>query len=169
MSGQAGAGSAGASNAGESGFGEVGVCGHRGESTVDDSEFEGYEEYFLIGEEGFGDDLCVVRFEVTRVGDAPADCPDCLWSHLVELGNPSTELDTDGVCAKSELGFDTARIAELDGIRIAYGFVPEFAGHVSVVMKYDEARGAWDAFGSASYDEATSTLKFERRNGICGY
>jgi hypothetical protein len=167
MSGQAG--SAGTSDAGEAGFEEVGVCGHRGESNVDDGEFEGYEEYFLIGEEGFGDDLCVVRFEVTRVGDAPPDCPDCLWSHLVELGNPSTELDTDGVCAKSELGFDAARIAELDGTRIAYGFVPEFAGHVSVVMKYDDARGAWDAFGSASYDEANSTLKFERRNGICGY
>ncbi len=165
----AGASSAGTSSAGTSGFAEVGVCGHRGQSTVALTEFEGYEEYFLIGEEGFGEDICVVRFDVTRVGDAPAGCPDCLWSHLVELDNPSTELDTDGVCARSELAFDMARIAELDGSRIAYGFVPEFAGHVSVLMKYDDALGAWDAFGSASYDGAALTLKFERRNGICGY
>jgi hypothetical protein len=162
-------GTGGAGDGGTGGFQEIGVCGHRGESSVNDGEFEGFEEYFLIGEEGFGEDICIVRFDVTRVGAAPAGCTDCLWSHLVELGNPTTELDENGVCAKSQLAFDAARIGELDGARIAYGFVPEFAGHVSVVMKYDEALAAWDAFGSASYDEDAETLKFERRNGNCRY
>jgi hypothetical protein len=167
--GTGGTSSAGQGGGGAGGFQEIGVCGHRGESRVNDGEFEGFEEYFLIGEEGFGEDICIVRFDVTRVGAAPAGCTDCLWSHLVELGNPTTELDENGVCAKSQLAFDAARIGELDGARVAYGFVPEFAGHVSVVMKYDEALAAWDAFGSATYDEDAETLKFERRNGNCRY
>jgi hypothetical protein len=165
----AGMSSAGMSSAGTTGFAEVGVCGHRGESTVSDSEFEGFEEYFLIGEEGFGDDICIVRFDVTRVGEAPAGCTDCVWSHLVELGNPTTELDENGVCAKSELAFDAERIAELDGSQIAYGFVREFAGHNSVVLSYDDALGSWEPFGNATYDAAIERLKFERRNGNCGY
>jgi hypothetical protein len=167
--GSGGSSSAGMSSAGTTGFAEVGVCGHRGESTVNDTEFDGFEEYFLIGEEGFGDDICIVRFDVTRVGDAPAGCTDCVWSHLVELGNPSTELDENGVCAKSELAFDAARIAELDGSQVAYGFVREFAGHSSVVMTYDDELGSWEPFGNATYDADKERLKFERRNGNCGY
>jgi hypothetical protein len=147
----------------------VGVCGHRGEATVTDEEFSGFEEYFLIGEEGFGDDICVVRFETERSGAAPDGCTDCAWSHRVKLSEPTVVLDVDGVCENSELGFDADTIAEVEDSEPAYGFVEEFAGHASVLMKYDEAQALWDAFGSATYDAAEGTLKFERRNGFCGY
>ncbi|HEY3498371.1 MAG TPA: hypothetical protein VGK73_26940 [Polyangiaceae bacterium] len=164
--GTSGGGTAGG---GSGGFSEVGVCGHRGEATVTETEFSGWEEYYLIGEEGFGDDICIVRFDVERTGDPPGDCPDCEWSHQVELSNPTVVLDTNGVCANSDLGFDSDRIDEVDGSRPAYGYVDEFAGHVSVLMKYDEERSLWDAFGTATYDAESSTLEFERRNGFCNY
>jgi hypothetical protein len=169
--GTAGDGAAGDGAAGDggAGFSEVGVCGHRGESTVTDTEFSGFEEYFLIGEEGFGDDICVVRFDVERSGDPPSECPDCEWSHAVRLSNPTVVLDTNGVCENSELGLGAAEIAELDGSERAYGFVDEFAGHVSVLLKYDEEDSVWDAFGAATYDPEESTLKFESRNGFCNY
>jgi hypothetical protein len=169
-----GAGDAGGAGDAEAGsgsteFSEVGVCGHRGEATVTATEFSGFEEYFLIGEEGFGSDICVVRFDVTRAGDPPDACPDCEWSHAVKLENARVVLDTNGVCANSQLGFDAEMIASLEGSEPAYGYVDEYAGHVSVLMKYDEERELWDAFGTATYDPDESTLKFERRNGFCNY
>ena len=187
--GEAGAGSgaagtggqtagAGASGAGgeAGGFTQEGVCGQRVMATVNATAFSGTEEYYITGEEGFGEDICVVRFELTRVGDAPEGCVDpveaeveCTWTHLVELGNPSVVTDEDGVCANSELALDAAAIAELDGSQVAYGFVAEFAGHESVTMRYDEAAGMWKGFGNGTYDEASGTFRYNRRDGLCNY
>ena len=156
-------------------FTEVGVCGQRGEGMVSASDIMGFEEYYIIGEEGFGDDICVVRFELKRVGAAPEGCDDpaadvdCLWTHLVELGNPKVMTDVDGVCAKSEAALTMAKIAELDGSRAAYGFVSEFAGHNSVLMKYDGDKKMWDAHGNATWDDESGAFTFDRRDGICNY
>jgi len=165
-----GAGTAG--SAGTTGFTENGVCGWRGEGIASTTEFDGFEEYYLIGEEGFGDDICVVRFDVKKVeGEEPqVPCPEeCVWSHVVELSNPTIVEDVNGVCENSELGFGPDRIAELDGARYDYGYVYEFAGHVSVLLKYFENRGIWDAAGNAGWDETTSGFSFDSRNGVCAY
>jgi hypothetical protein len=169
----AGTGDSGAG--GESGFTEVGVCGQRGEATVNASSFTGFEEFYIIGERGFGEDICVVRFDVMRVGEAPEGCDDptadvdCLWTHLVEFSNPSVVLDTDGVCADSQLGLGPDAIAEIEGSQAAYGFVSEFAGHNSVLMKYDEELAAWDAYGNGTWDEDAESFRFDRRDGTCEY
>jgi hypothetical protein len=142
---------------------------------VSATSFDGFEEFYIIGDEGFGDDMCVVRFDVTRVGAGPASCGDpaagveCLWTHLVEYSHPSVVTDLDGVCANSELGLGDAGIASIDGTRAAYGFVSEYVGHNSVVMKYDEASGTWGAHGNAIWDEEAEAFRFDRRNGYCGY
>ncbi|HTV18348.1 MAG TPA: hypothetical protein VMG12_06745 [Polyangiaceae bacterium] len=165
-----GGGSSGSTGAGgASGFAEMGVCGARGQSPVNADTFEGYEEFYLIGEDGFGEDICVVRFEVSRVGDAPAGCDDCAWTHLVEYRNPEILTDVDDVCATSQLGMNSARIEEIDGSQAAYGFVYEYSGHVSVLMKYDEATGSWGPNGNATWSEETGELRFDRRDGFCGY
>jgi hypothetical protein len=164
---------AGAGN--DAGSAQVGVCGQRGEATVDADSFSGFEEFYLIGEEGFGEDICVVRFDVARVGDAPDGCDDpaagvdCLWTHLVELSNPSVVTDEGGVCAGSDLGLDAEAIAALDGSRVAYGFVSEFAGHNSVLLKYDDGLGRWDAHGNGTWDQGASAFRFDRRDGYCDY
>jgi hypothetical protein len=173
-SGMGGTGTGGTdAGAGDGGSTQTGVCGQRGEATVNATEFTGFEEFFLISEEGFGEDICIVRFDVARVGDAPPDCSDdgvaCLWSHTVEFSNPSVVLDEDGVCADSELALDAAAIAEIDGSRASYGFVAEFAGHDRILMKYDEAMGIWNGYGNATYDEAAEAFRFDRRDGFCDY
>jgi hypothetical protein len=189
----ASAGNAGASNAGSGGaggtavagsaaagsgsgmFSEVGVCGQRGEGMVDASTIMGFEEYYIIGEEGFGEDICVVRFDLERVGAAPEGCDDpaadvdCLWTHMVELSNPMVMTDVDGVCAESEAALTMAKIASLTGTRAAYGFVSEFAGHNSVLMKYDDEKKMWDAHGNATWDDESGAFTFDRRDGICNY
>jgi hypothetical protein len=168
-SGEAGSGSAEGGTAGASDVELVGVCAHRAEATVSVDDFMGYEEYVLIDDEGFGEEICVVRFDVTRVGAAPEGCTDCLWSHLVELGNPTVVLDEDGVCASSELGLDSAAIDELDGSQVAYGFVPELDGHASIALTYIEASNSWEAYNNATWDEGTGRFRFDRRNGTCTY
>jgi hypothetical protein len=167
--GDAGSGSAEGGTAGASDVELVGVCAHRAEATVTVDDFTGYEEYVLIGDEGFGEEICVVRFDVTRVGAAPEGCTDCLWSHLVELGNPTVVLDEDGVCANSELGLDSAAIDELDGSQVAYGFVPELDGHASIVLTHIEASNTWEAYNNATWNEDTGRFRFDRRNGTCTY
>jgi hypothetical protein len=175
------AGSGATGNAGGTGgsdpieYTEVGVCGQRGEGTVNADEFSGYKEFYIIDDEGFGVDICVIRFDVTRVGAAPAGCDDpvedreCLWTHQVEFSNPEIITDVDGVCANSQLGFDAARIAETDGSQDAYGFVSEYAGHDSILMRYDPATDTWDPFGRATYDPNTGTFSFDKRDGNCNY
>ena len=153
----------------------VGVCGQRGEATVNATTFEGFEELYVIADEGFGEDICVVRLETMRVGDAPEGCDDptadvdCLWTHLVELKNPVVVTDVDGACAKSGFGLDGEAIAELDGSQAAYGFVSEFAGHNSVLLRYDEAMGEWSPFGNGTWDEAAESFRFDHRDGLCDY
>jgi hypothetical protein len=163
-----GAGTSGAGGGG-SGFAASGVCGARGQSPVSADSFSGYEEFYLIGDRGFGTDICVVRFDVSRVGEAPAGCEDCVWTHRVEYSNPQILTDVDGVCGSSELGMDSARIDEIDASQAAYGFVDEYSGHVSVLMKYDEATSTWGPNGNASWSEEVGELRFDRRDGICGY
>jgi hypothetical protein len=167
--GAAGGASAGGASGGASAFAEVGVCGARGDSPVNADTFAGFEEFYLIGEDGFGLDICVVRFDVVRVGEAPAGCEECAWTHRVEYRNPQVLTDVNGVCASSELGMDSARIDEIDGSQAAYGFVYEYSGHVSVLMKYDEMTGTWGPNGNATWSEETGELRFDRRDGFCGY
>jgi hypothetical protein len=114
-------------------------------------------------------DICVVRFDVARVGDAPGGCEDCRWTHLVEYSNPTLVTDVDGVCANSELGLSAARIAEIEGSQAAYGYVFEYSGHNSVLLKYDAELDSWDPFGNATWDEETSAFRFDRRDGFCNY
>jgi hypothetical protein len=169
------AGSGGTSGGGTSGagggseFAESGVCGARGQSPVSANSFAGYEEFYLIGDRGFGTDICVVRFDVSRVGEAPAGCDDCVWTHRVEYSNPQILIDVDGVCGSSQLGMDSTQIDEIDGSQAAYGFVYEYSGHVSVLMKYDEATSTWGPNGNATWSEEVGELRFDRRDGICGY
>jgi hypothetical protein len=151
-----------------------GVCGQRGEGTVDAESFEGFEERYVIGEEGFGDDVCVVRFPVERVGEAAPGCVDlegapCAWAHEVEIGEGSVLTEEDGACASSDLALDMASIAAIAGTRVSYGFVDEYVGHNSVLLVFDEQSQSWLPSGNANWDEATGSFRFDRRDGICSY
>lgn len=160
--------------AGAGDFSERGVCGQRGRSTVMAASFEGFEEFYIIGDRGLGEDVCVVRFDVTRTGDGQPGCADldgqpCSWTHEVTLSNPTVELDMDGVCANSTVGLDESGIAGLVGSVASYGFVSEYAGHNSVLLKYMQASDSWVPFGNATWDEETGAFRFDNRTGQCLY
>ncbi len=149
-----------------------GVCGNRGRVTATATTFDGYEELFIIGEDGLGKDVCVVRFDLKRVGDAPGGCADCLWSHLVEYSNPTIMLGggEDGPCVKGQFGLTAAKLASITGCRTAVGFAKEYLGaHGSARMKYGAAAAKWDVAGNATWDESMSLFRYDERDGICSF
>ncbi len=163
------AGSSGSAGAG-GGFANLGVCGRRGKATADGTSFDGFEERYLVGEQGFGSDVCVVRFELKRVGEAPAGCSVCTWTHLVEYGAASVTTDTEGVCAKSDLGLDGAAITNVVGSRIGIGFAKQLGGaHGSARMTYNSTTASWDVTGNATWTETDKAFKFDYREGLCNY
>jgi hypothetical protein len=155
----------------------VGVCGERGQATASVTTYDGYEEAVLFSEEGLGSEVCVVRFDLVRVGDAPhaSGCMDtldkaCEWTHLLEFRNPQVLTDTDGVCSKSDLSLTPDAIATRVGSRVEIGFAKQFAGaHGSVRMKYFEAKDAWDVDGNATWDTSKGTFTYRYQNGFCNY
>ncbi len=150
-------------------FTHLGACGMNGEARVSSDRFEGVEEYYLIGDEGMGEDLCRIRFDVVLVGESPVACDICTWALIVERRNPVTVTDEEGACARSELGLDAETIDALDGTRTGYGYVPEYVGHSNVLMQLDEETGIWEAVTFAAWDEETAALYYDRSDGACGY
>lgn len=166
----------GGGSGGDAAFANLGVCGVRSQGTVTEDSFETYEEHYLLGDEGLGEEVCVVRFDVKRVGDGPGGCDEfagqqqsCLWTHLVELSNPQVLIDEDSACENSELAMTTDAIAEIDGEQRAYGYVFEYQGHNSVLMGYDDGTETWKPLVNAGWNEDTGEFQFDRRDGFCGY
>jgi len=168
--------SAGGGSGGDAAFANLGVCGVRSQGTVTEDSFETYEEHYLLGDEGLGEEVCVVRFDVKRVGEGPGGCDEfagqqqsCLWTHLVELENPQVLIDEDSACENSELAMTADAIAEIDGEQRAYGYVFEYQGHNSVLMGYDDANETWGPLVNAGWNDDTGEFQFDRRDGFCGY
>ena len=150
-------------------FDHLGACGVNGEATAKGGAYEGFEDHYLIGDEGMGEDLCRVRFDVALLGEPTVPCDECSFAFMLEKRNPSTITDVDGTCAKSALRLDADAIAALDGARMSYGYVPEYWGHANVLMQLDEETGEWEAVTFSTWDEETGELFYDRRDGACGY
>jgi hypothetical protein len=162
-------------NAGTGGGGpflNVGVCGWRGEATASATAFDGFEERFILSDEGLGAAVCVVRYAFKKVAGMtpPGGCTECEWTHVVEYSAPTVMTDTNGACANSELAFNTTKIQSYVGMRMSMGFARELGGaHGSAMMKYDTAMAKWDVFGNATFDPTSGLFRHDYRDGICNY
>lgn len=156
---------------GGSRFTTVAVCGQRGQATGNATTYDGWEEIFMTGEEGLGVDVCVVRYDVKRVGAAPAGCTDCTWTDQVEFSNPSVTTNTSGACANSDLGLTMAAINARVGTRVGIGYANMFQGaHGSARFIYFTDKMMWDVSGNATWDPTMNDLfKYDHRDGFCNY
>jgi hypothetical protein len=166
--GSAGSGTGGGS--GGSGFLNAASCGQRGSATANTTTYDGTEDFFIIGDAGLGSDVCVVEFNVKRVAAAPAGCPSCNWSHLVEYSNPVVMTNVGGACDASDSvpPLDAAGRAQLTGMRVGRGF-SHTTGHGDALLKYDDAMQMWLGVGRANWDEPTSSLGYNIMTGNCSY
>ena len=131
--------------------------------------YEGFEELYILTNEDDPTDVCRVRYDLHAVGEPEVPCSICEWDVVVERSNPSVVVDLEGACANSDLSLDDAAIAGAVGKRDAYGFAREYVGHASILMRYNENTGQWDALTTSNWDPTTSALRYNRRDGLCSY
>lgn len=131
--------------------------------------YDGFEELYILTNNDDPVDVCRVRYELHAVGTPAVSCTFCEWEVVVEKRNPTVVTDEGGACANSDLALDEAAIANAAGERIAYGFAREYVGHASILMRYNEASGQWDGIATADWDPSTSTLLYNKRDGLCAY
>ncbi|HEX6277376.1 MAG TPA: hypothetical protein VFZ53_30245 [Polyangiaceae bacterium] len=180
-SGTGGSETGGTGGSGGGGFTKRGVCGQKGEGTVTQTAYEAMESWYMVSqenvEEGLLDEyICEIRFESERTGQAPPNCTDldgaaCAWTHKTRISNPTVVTNVDGACEKNELAWNAAWIAMQDGAESSYGFIPEYEGHDSVLMKASGTAGAetWAVLGRATWDDMTGEFTFDNRFGNCRY
>jgi len=159
----------GGAESNDGGFTMVGLCGFSGEATVSVASYEGWEEYYLIGDEGYGAELCLVRYPVTVVADTIApDCPGCLWAHVVEYGQPQITANVDGVCADSELGLTAEVIASYVGRRLTYGASADEYGNGTFVV-YAEGSGTWESGPEVTQGNLGAFFAYDGAYSACDY
>jgi hypothetical protein len=166
-------GSAGAGGAG-GGFANPGVCGERGMAVVSTTDYQGWAEFYIIGDSGLGVDVCTIRYDVKRVGDAPAGCVDpvsgaaCAWEHLVAFSNPMVTTNTGGACdaSDSQPPLDAAGRAQIATMMVGRGF-SHAAAHGDSLMKYDGTK--WTVVGHSSWDQTSGNFGYDIRTGNCNY
>lgn len=175
--GTAGTGTAGAGAGGTGGGGTFvnpASCGERGTATASTTAYMGTSEFYIIGDSGLGDEVCVVRFDVKRTGAAPANCIDpttttaCSWSHQVMFTNPMVVTNVGGACDASDSvpSLDAAGIAKINNMSVGRGF-SRVAGHGDSLMKYDGTK--WTVVGHSSWNESTSAFDYNVITGACNY
>jgi hypothetical protein len=163
-------GSAGTSG----GFVNPGVCGERGMAVVSTTDYQGWAEFYIIGDSGLGVDVCTIRYDVKRVGDAPAGCVDpvsgaaCAWEHLVAFSNPMVTTNTGGACdaSDSQPPLDAAGRAQIATMMVGRGF-SHAAAHGDSLMKYDGTK--WTVVGHSSWDQTSGNFGYDIRTGNCNY
>jgi hypothetical protein len=173
-SGGGAAGTGGGAAGAGGGFLNPGACGERGTATANATTYDGTAEFYIIGDAGLGDDVCVVRYDVKRTGAAPAGCMDpttgtaCSWSHQVTFSNPTVVTNTNGACDASDSvpPLDAAGRAQIAGMNVGRGF-SKVAGHGDSLMKYDGTK--WTVVGRASWDETSGSFGYDLRTGACNY
>jgi len=168
--GTTGSAGSGGSSGTSGGFLNAATCGERGMATVNATSYSGYAEFFIIGEAGLGTDVCAIRFNVARVGAAPAGCTNCNWSHQVQFTNPTVMTNVDGACDANDAipAIDAAGRAALTGSKSSRGF-SKITGHGDELMKYDDATQMWIGVGRGNWDEPTNMLGYNITTGNCSY
>lgn len=173
--GTGGSATGGDSGTGGSDFQNVGLCAFQGAGVWESGSYSGTHDLILVGDQGVGEDLCVVRFDANTVAEPEVPCmgagaqEPCSFGTVVELSDPVTVTDVDGACGNSERALDEAGIAARVGERIGMGYAPESTGHGNILVRFDEARMTWVEWGSATFDPDTGDLSYRHNDGVCNY
>lgn len=150
---------------GDSGTGQSGMVGHLGMATADTTSYSGTEEWYLIADDGEGDDVCRIRTTLTNVGQPRTDCADCLWAYDLVVSAPEIVAESGPGC--TVFGYDATNINDLNGTMVSYGYNPDYYGHAQVLATFDGSE--WRVVTFAAWDEATGALTYDWQDGIQDY
>ena len=152
-------------------FEELGECRFEAEGLYKDGKYEGFIDYILIADEGDGEDLCRVRFEVKTVEDSKRECkePDCYWATVVELSNPEVILDVEGKCANSDRQLGDEQIKDRLNKPMDFGVGEEPTGHGLIILSYNQDSMLWEQFCDTEWEKETGVVLYDDIEGRCFY
>lgn len=145
----------------------VGMAGRSGTGTATVDGYAGTEEMFFISDEGRGEAVCRITYSLTSTGAPAEGCEGCSWAFELVIADASVAEERDVGCLAT-VGVDPARVEELDGSLVYYGFDPEYLGHGSALMSRMEG-GLWAPETFASWDEASGAFSYRRVDGFPPY
>lgn len=130
-----------------------------GEAIVDESGYNGCEEWSFVANQGVEDELCVINFDLNSIAEA-SDCPYCDWAYELQISNPQILRETAPGCAA--LGYDAEAIAALAGTTFCGGYNSDYYGHAKVLLKNQDCTGdGWQVAGFASEQDGVFTYAYE--------
>ena len=145
---------------------EAGVLGRVGAGLYSGDGYVGTEEIALVGEEGWGEDVCRIGFRLTSTAER-TDCAECDWAFDLEVSGAVVLADELSDCLRL-MALDVDEVSELDGTTVSYGFQAEFIGHASLLMT-DPGTGVWEPLAYVVYDEETGDFSYDWESGCVSY
>lgn len=150
---------------GETGTPQEGLLGRVGEADVSTRAYSGWEEMYLIGDSGDGDDVCRIRVTFGS-SSARTDCALCDWAFDLEVTEASIVSEADPGCLAT-LGYDSSTVGGLVGTTVSYGYIAEYYGHTQMLVSWDGTD--WVPTSFCAYDMATGTFTYDWEDGLVSY
>ncbi len=141
-----------------------GLLVRSGSATVSDS-YTGSEQLRFTGDEGAGELLCELVFELTST-TVRDDCEDCLWAFDLVLSGAQVLVDEAGACLALH-GVDASTVSTWDGTTRSYGYNDDYVGHAKVLM-FDDGE-AWIPVTMVTWDADAGSLSYDWIDGYHAY
>jgi hypothetical protein len=157
---------AGADAGPDGGAERIGMAGRSGSGIATEGGYAGTEEMFFLADEGQGEAICRITYTLTSTGPAEG-CDGCLWAFELVTSDAAVAEESDVGC-QATLGVDPARVGDLDGTSVFYGYDPAYMGHGSVLVSHVEG-GEWAPDCWAQWDEENGDFEYHRIDGYPPY
>ena len=123
--------------------------------------YTGPEDMYFIADDGDGEDVCRIRYELTSVAER-FDCEVydwvCIWAFDLVLDKAAVVAESDVGC-EGVFGLDEAGVAALAGTEITRGYLDEYFGHTSVLLELQPDE-TWAPFCNATWDSDTGLVEY---------
>jgi len=148
----------------------LGLQGYSGQATAGHTGYEGSEDWYLIADEGDGDDICRIRYDLKDTDPRP-DCPDeghsgCIWAWDVTIAAAAI-VSESGIGCEGAFGVTADTVSDLDGTSVGIGYNPDYYGHAAVMIR-DQGDG-WAVATFAVWDEGTGSFAYQWDQGYVEY
>ena len=152
----------------------LGLYGAQGSAdVVPGLAYSGTESVYLIADEGDGEVVCQVSYDLNSTG-LRDDCEECICAED-DCGSFAFDLEVSGVHVTAEsgpgceaLGLDEAALAELEGSTLSYGYNGDYFGHAAVLIWEDPKLG-WTVVAFAELDPETGAFTYNWERGYYEY
>ncbi len=139
----------------------IGLSGKMGEAVAIGGAYTGTEDMYFIAEDGDGEDVCRIRYDVTSTAER-SDCEIydwvCDWAFDMVVSNPAVVAESDVGC-EGVFGLDEAGVAALAGTEFTRGYLPEYFGHTTVLLEL-QPDDTWAPFCNATWDAGTGAVEY---------